>query len=625
MGVRSISPRRLLGAVILLELIVLYFVLRNNSWVYDDNFLLVRAGQEGFTWHWLSQVEFEHWDLAEHAVISLQHRLFFFDYRWALVVMLGLLGGAIYLLERTLAMIVSNRWITVAFAGWLGLNVLWVRPLQWATAGIQYFPYTFFDLLCLYGFIRYHADGRRRWLGISAAALAAALLFYEKPAYMLIYLVLLRVLLMSEDLRPGAVVRTFWRERAVWTLYLAVIAVWAIGYIHAHAYGVHGTVRAGQYLSYFRILWLQTLVPSLASVTIPAFKLTAPQILFVVVSQAAVLACIVVSVRRKRDAWRAWAFLAIIIVVSAALVAHSRVAQFGVGIANDPRYLIDFAWLVPLTLCAAFARGKVLAPVIPDGTTRLAMPSTRVVTPALAGVALAAYAGGAVATAAQLQRDWPGSQARSWEENLRRGFAQLKRRSTRFVVADNATPFSIMEPFVAPYNRLSRVLNMYVGPVRVDGPLDGALNLVSINGTVRSARIEPIVPGEPIPALVRSGQVDIRGGRQLRVGGKICIIADGTPVALERQLPSAPSAGDAPYYLRLTYRVWRPVALPAFVNSGAGYPGTPENSIVLQPGVDKSIAWLGPDGPQSVLLTIPALTTVCVGRIDIVTLRNASP
>jgi hypothetical protein len=623
-GTRSISVRRLLIAIILLQLAVLYFLLRNSSWVYDDNFWLVRAGQEGFNWHWLNTPQYEHWDIGLNLLTSLEHLVFFFDYRWALVFLLALLGGSIYLFEGILSTFVKSRWVTVLFALWFGLNVLWVRPLQWWSAGVQYFPYTFFDLLCLYAFLRYHASGQRRWMGISAAALAAALLFYEKPAYMVIYLVLLRVLLMEDDLRLGSVLRDFWRERGVWALYGAVIVVWGAGYIHAHAYGSPGSVTIGQYVGYARIFWLDTLVPSLASVTIPAFKLTALQVFFVIVSQIALVACIAVSVRRKRSAWRAWAFLAIIVVVSAALVAHSRVAQFGVGIANDPRYLIDFAWLVPLTLCAAFARGKVIKPVAPDRDARLTLPPSRALAPALAGAVLVVYVGGSIATAAQLQRDWPGSQSRSWEQNLRRSFARLSRSSPRVVIADNATPFFIMEPFVAPYNRLSRVLPMYVGPVQVDGPLDGPLDLVAINGTVRSARIEPLASGGSLADLVRLGQVQIRGGRQAVAGKEICVVADGAPAQVERRLPAPPNTGDAPYYLHLAYRVWGPTSVPVYVDSGAGFPGLPESSVTLRPGVKTSIAWLGPNPPRSVLLSIPALTTVCMEYIEIVTLRNAS-
>ena len=77
MSTRKVSVRVVLATIILVGLFALYLVLDQSSWAYDDNFFLVLAGQEGFTWHWLSSVQFEHWDIGEHVVISLQHWLFF--------------------------------------------------------------------------------------------------------------------------------------------------------------------------------------------------------------------------------------------------------------------------------------------------------------------------------------------------------------------------------------------------------------------------------------------------------------------------------------------------------------------------------------------------------------------
>lgn len=625
MRARGVSVRVALATVILVELIALYLVLDQSSWVYDDNFFLVLAGQEGFTWRWLTSVKFEHWDIAMNAIYSLQHRLFFFDYRWALGAMLGLLGGSIYLFERILATIVRRRWITVAFAAWFGLNILWVRPLQWWAAGVQYFPYTLLDLLCLYGFMRYHADAQRRWIVISVAALAAALLFYEKPAYMLLYLVLLRVLLMSEDLRPRAVLASFWRERGVWIAYIAVIAVWGVGYIHSHAYSSHGGIRVGQYLTYFRILWLQTIVPSLASVTIPASKLDGLQIFFVVASQVAVLGCLVLSLRRKRSAWRAWGFLAIIILLGGILVAHSRVSIFGVGIANDPRYLIDFSWLVPLALCAAFAPGDVLRPLAPERSARLSLPSLPsrgVLVPLVIALPLV-YAAGSIASAVQLEKVWAGPQAREWEKRVRGGIAALERLGPRPMVANNVTPFEIMEEFVAPYNRLSRVLPMYVGPIQVDGPLDAPLVRIANDGTVHRVAVSPL-PGGTVAGLIAAHQVGVGPGRVSHTGEEVCVIADGAPIPVERRLSVVPDAAREPYYLLLSYRVWQSVALPVFVDTGSGLPGEPQNDILLSPSAGRSIAWLGVGAPHRVSLTVPPLTTVCISRLEVVSLRDLS-
>ena len=613
-------------AIALLELIALYVVLRNGSWVSDDNFFLVRAGQLGFTWHWITSPQYEHWDLALNVLYSIQHRLFFFDYRWGLIVLLGLLGACIYMFERTLAAVVKGRWIPFIFAIWFGLNVLWVRPLQWWSAGVQYFSYTFLDLLCFYAFLRYQADGARRWIAVSAGALAVALLFYEKPAYMLMYLALFRLLLLTADLRPRAVLAVFWRERLLWASYVAVIAIWAIAYFNSEAHGGSsgGGVTFDQYLTYFRILWVNTLVPSLASVTIPAFHLSVTQVLFVVAAQAVVVSVVAVSVRRKRSAWRAWTFLAITIVTGGALVARSRIRQFGVEIANEPRYLIDFGWLVPLTLCAAFSRMSVMEPHAPEARTKVALPSlSRTV--ALGAVLIPIiYAAVSLASAAQLQRDWPGSEVRSWEEHVRGGIAQLERSRASFVVADNTTPVNVIAPFDAPYNRLSRVLPLYVGPVQVDGPLTGPIVTIHPDGTVHRATSVTVAGGVSLSQLVQSHQAILVGGRAVHASNALCVIADAVPAELEWHLPSVAASGAAPFYLRLTYRVWRPIEVPVFVDVGRGYPDVAEDSIRLVGARVPSIMWLGPALPHRIMLMIPALTTVCVGRVDVISLPDQS-
>lgn len=619
---RSVALGAVLTPLIAFELVVLYAVMRNSSWVFDDNFLLVLAGQEGFTWHWLTSVQFEHWDIGWHVLISLQHRLFFLDYRWALALMLALLGGSVVLLERSLAMIVRNRWVSVGFAAWFGVSLIWARPLQWWAAGSQYFPYTLFDLLCLYGFLRFHAGCGARWIFVSAGALAAALLFYEKPAYMLVYLVLLRVLLMSEDLHPRAVLAGFWNDRWIWASYLLVIAVWGGGYAHAHAYTSSGGVRFGDYLTYFRILWFQTLAPTLAGVTIPAANLDALQLLFVVLAQFVVASCVVVSLRRRRSAWRAWAFLAIIIVLAGVLVARSRVGIFGVGVGNDPRYLIDYSWLVPLTLCCAFGREKVIAPVAPKSKARLTLPTSgRVLV--LTGATLAVYAIVTLASAVHLERAWAGPQARQWDAHVRSGIASFERSGVHPVVAGNATPFEIMAEFVAPYNRLSRLLPLYVGPIQIDGPLDGPLVRLAEDGTVHAAVLTPASPVGTVSDLIAHRQFGVGpGGRVVHSGSDLCVIADGAPVAVTREVTPIPDKADAPYYVRLQYRVWRAMKLGVSVDTGGGAPAIPDYQIALSPSAHASIAWIGSTPPHSVSLIMPPLSTMCLGRFDLTSIRD---
>lgn len=616
----SLPVRYLMIGIVLVELIILYLVLDQSSWAYDDNFLLVLAGREGFTWHWLTSVQFEHWDIGWHAVISLQYHLFFFDYRWALVAMLGLLGGAMYLLERILRMIIRERWVAIVFMAWFGLSTLWVRPLQWWAAGTQYLPYTFFDLLCLYGFFRYYTDKAYVWLAVSVLALTAGLLFYEKPAYMLIYLVSLRVLLMSEDLHPRVILASFWREKGVWASYVVVILLWGIGYIDVHAYSTtHGAVSLGEYLEYYFLLWTHTIVPIIFDVTIPAYKLSVEQIAFVCIAQLAVVICILISVKRKWSAWRAWIFLAVAVLTNGALVAHSRVPIYSPGIASDPRYMIDFSWLVPLALCGAFMKSDTFVlSVPPKGVTRLSLPSSKLLMSL--GLALfVSYTVVATASALRLEKIWAGPQAREWEKRVRSGISSLERKGIHPVVANKTTPFEIMAELAIPYNRLSSLLPLYVGPVQVDGPLDAPLVSIANNGTVSRAKIVKLSTRLNPASLIGRHELIVSGGRTVWQGQAPCVIADGAPVTVERLLNHDLYASkEASYYAILEYKIWHPLELGVFVNNGSGYSLEPVNMVALSPSAHASIVWLTKGTPQQVKVVIPQMTTVCIKGFEVV-------
>jgi hypothetical protein len=597
-------------AVALAELLALYAVLRNGGWAYDDNLILVWARQGGLTWHWLTSLIFEHWGIAYHVVFSIQANLMPIDYQWALVLMLALLGGSIYLLQRIISLLFGWGWRAVAVAAYLGLSVLFVRPLQWWAGGLQYLPNAFFDLLCLYGYVRFEIDRSPKWVVVSAGALAGGLAFYEKPAYMLLYLALFRVLMLSGDLDPRALWQGFWRERAMWMALVAVTAAWALSF-HFSGGGTGvaaGTVSLSQYLQYFRILWLQGFVPAIVDLTPPATGLNAGQVVLVVILQLALIVAVAASVRLKPSAWRAWVFLAIPLLCTGVLVARARIAQFGVGIGGDQRYLLDFAWLIPLAFCFAFSRRSCLAPSLDDSSLALSWPRyTRArVAMLLAGLAAIGYVAVGLTTAIRLQRAWAGPQARSWEQNVRRGLAKVERRGQRPMVADAPTPFVIVSDAFVPYNRLSYVLPLYDAHVRVDGALDGSLWALDSTG-----RVVPAAVGNAIARFTV-----LRGG---------CATAGRAGASIERRLPRTLNPPNGQYYLLLSYRSTGNDKLPLYVRHAQGYFGSPDTLISLATGSRESIAWLGPDAIRGFMLNIPAGMGVCVERLEIVTLRTAHP
>ncbi len=436
---------------------------------------------------------------------------------------------------------------------------------------------------------------------------------------MLVYLVLTRTLLMSEHLDPRRLARTFWDERRLWLPYFVIVFLWGIGYVASGAYSTahHGSVSFSEYLDYFRIMWVNALVPAVAGIVVPASGLSSLQTVAVVALQLAVVALLVISVRRKPSAWRAWAFILIACVLEGGVVAQARVPVFGVGIAGDIRYLTDFPWLVPFAMCCAFSRDRVLRPrPVADRTT--VRPSRRATVVALAGGALlVAYGGAALATAEHLQARWGSVDARKWGATLRQSFGALARRHIRPVVADGVLPFRIIGAEFAPDNRFSRVLPLYVPGAKVDGPINGPLATVDGGGHVHLARVRQAIGGASLHVLQAGRPVVPDGGPAGRAG--VCVAAGSSAAELEQTLP-ARLTGPGPFYLVLRYSASQPLLLGVLADSGAGYSGAYQDKAIVTPAARTSLTLIAGGPPKRITLVVPAHAALCVQRIDVVDL-----
>ncbi len=612
-----------LMVVVAVSLAFLFVVLRNESWVADDNLFLELARRQGFNLDWLLSLRFQHWGIAYNLLYTLLLHLFPLDYRWALVLMLLMLGASAFLLQRIIALLYGTPRLGLLVAGWFVLSPLFVRPLQWFAAGGQIIPATFFDLLCLYGWLVFRAEGSRRWLVGSWAALVAGLLFYEKPAFMPVYLVLIRVLFMAE-LRPADLMRSFWRERVQWGVYIGIAGIWLVAYLSRHPHLGAGPVTIPQYLSYFRIFWFNTLVPSGLGVSVPAGHLTMMQTLFVTLAEISVLVVLAVSIRRARRAWRGWAFLVVCVLMIGVLVAHSRVAQFGVQIANDTRYQFELAWLVPLAICFAFRPTAPLRLRRRVDLRAAELPPLRL--GALAAVCLlsAAYLVGSTATAENFVASWPGEAARAWQEHLRAGLQASEHAGRKLVIADNTTPeFIVASPFT-PFNVLSQQIPLYDAHAQVDGPLTGSLARVDPQGNIRPAAFGPPIGDGSVPALLGAGSLTAPGNAKHAPGLGVCLATIRQPISLERRMPARARSGAGPYYLRLAYRARRPVTASVAVDYGAGYRTDPLKVLALPPQASGAIWWLGVSSPRRLELVLTRGGAICVSRLDVVGLLGHS-
>jgi hypothetical protein len=627
---RTVPMRPVIAGLVLAPLVVAYVVLRNGGWVYDDNLILVLARQQGFTLGWLDRQIFQHWDVGMNATYSALLHLMPLDYRWGLVAMLVVLGVALFTFERILTTLGSRGWITLSLTVWFGFSIVWIRPLQWWASGVQAMPNLAFDLVCFYAVLRCWAGDGDRWIAIACGALVAGLLFYEKPALMPLYLALIRILLMSENLAPRAVGARFWAERKLWLGLLAVDAVWAVGYLHSGAFNSGGgSVTLGPYVHYFWILWGDTLLPALAGFTLPAAHLDGSQVLAVVTLELAVVALIAISVARKTAAWRAWALIALVVLLDGGLVAHQRIAQFGVGIGNDLRYLLDFPWVVAIAAFYAFSDQRVLVPRTPPRAPRLTLPRPPRARPArvrplgiAAGAVLAVYAAAAVATTAHLQKIWNPTQSRHWEANVIRSLGALSRHGP-LVVADDAVPFQIISYPFAPLNRLSDVLPLYTSGVQVDGLLTGRrLVTIDASGTTRPATVARVLGPQGAVALDRAHQLVITGATPAVRGGAVCMSTGARPSTVAHGVSIRPPAPPPPYYVLAAYTTNRAFTSPLLQDVGNGYPPGTAATLSLTPPANASLAWVDAGFPLRFQITVPPHTRLCLKRFDLVTLAG---
>jgi hypothetical protein len=596
-------PGSLVPAVLVAELAALYLIFRGGGWVFDDNLSIELARADRFTWGWLTSNLFGHFEIAHRAIFSLQADLMPIDYRWALLAMLALIGIAGYLLSLCVRLCTQNGWAALVVAAYFGVSVLLISPLQWWSSGLESFPTLVCDLLCLWAYLHYLSTPRPRWIALSAGALALGLLFYEKPAYMPLYLIFIRVLVLNDDFRWRKVAAALWRERAMWIAYAAVI----IGYVvlrettGAGSIASGGSASLGAWVAFFRIMWAQALVPALFGLRVPGSNPSSTQVMAAIALQIVFIALVLISIRLRRDAWRVWLTVGLCAVATGVLVGAGRLADFGPPIAGDPRYLIDFLWLVPLMTCLAFF-GPRRAESMGNQPARPARRGRGIALTALGVIVACAYVATSVVTAVHVQRQWQGPQGREWEQRMLASMAAVRRAHPHPIVANNDAPWFMVESAFSPYNELSYILPAYHQGVQVDGPLDGPLFAVDTAGRVQPAVMTPV--------------------HRVFTGSPGCTRQGASAPPLVDRFPAL-NPDDGPYYLRVAYRTSGELRVPVFVDRGTGYPYVPDVSAWLVTGAQDSLAWLGDMTPRAIRLTLPPKQQACVTKIDLVSVHPA--
>lgn len=616
-------PRWALGSVVAAELAAFYAILNGNGWVFDDNLSMELARRDGFNHYWLASNLFGHFEPGHRAVYSLLAALMPIDARWGLVLQLVVLALSIVLLERSLRMILGGGWVPVVAAAYFGFSILLVPQLQWLSSGLEAIPTLASELLCVWAYLHFQRERRIRWVLVCGGALAIGLAFYEKPIFVVLYLVLIRLVLLPGRLRPRRAVRALAADWPIWLALGVVIAVYIAGReaFSAGSIASSGLAPLGEWVSLARVFWVQTLAPALFNFRLPAAGLSPAQVAGAVAVQIVLLALIVASVLRRRVAWRALVALGICVLATFAIVGEGRLATFGPSVGNDPRYLVEFAWLVPFMAALAWcvpARREDPGAREP-GVSSVPRRGPGLLLAAIASLALASFALAGTFTSIRIQRDWLGSQARQWEANAEASLRALHRNRQRVVIVNNVVPWYIVDSAFQPYNRLSYVLPFYGEAVQVDGPLDGHLQTFTSTGRLQRAVLgKPLAASVPLTNKCASAAPAGATVRWVWPARAVPLTAsayllitydstgrDGAPLYLD----AGNGEGFGPYRVRRVGGRVRRVFVPPYADAA------------LDPGAHTSIVWLGPASTTGVQLMLNPGTGVCVKRLALAQLQ----
>jgi hypothetical protein len=552
----------------------------SRSWFFADDFILFHQVQlEGVHPGFLFERAIVHFAPGHRLFEIIVQRFAPLDFNVALGILLAFHCASIVLVQRTLTAIFGRRWWTFVVALTFGLSYVYLPGLEWYSAGLLVIPSVTFSLACIHAYVRWWHSRRRAWLVWSVVALCLGLGFYEKTALVPLYLFAMTGLLLE----PGRTIRSALRSvrPQVWALYLAPVIVLAVIYLAGNYAEGTNTLDLSQLPTYLRIAWLDGFAPIILGVRVPASAAAPAQTIAVVVAQLAIVATVIASIRRRRPAWRAWAFLAGAFLVNALLIVP-RLGPWGPQIGYEPRYYTELAMLLALVAPFAFAVPLPRQGERPSPGTARRLQWPRPAAAALAAGLLAGYVALVVWSDVDITRHAPGRSVRAWAQRLDADLARVRAHGETPNLIDEAVPSRVIPGYLAgrdepPSNLLSSVLALSSNRVRFN-EVSNPTYRASPSGHLEQVRLVPVMGGN-LAALRQGARVELTGGQWISSGGASCVQAG--PVFASLLIVPHPALRGHHFTLRADYRTSAGAVVLMNIDNGVGFP--PKHSPALAP------------------------------------------
>ncbi len=333
----------------------------------DDIHFTELALRSPLNWKYLSYVGSGHLHPGVLLVVWILTRTALYSWGAAstvLLVMLAIASFAAWWLLRTL---IGNRPAILIPLGLYLVTPLTFANDSWWQSGIESAPLQAVIFLALIAHIHYVRTGRPRQLVAAAAWLVVGLFFFEKAAVIPVLLFAVTAGYLVHGKLAVAARESLVRYWRAWLAYGGIVAVYAAVLLTAlhHSTTKPTPSSVGNALSFAASLVKDTLLPGFLGgpwdwlfSTDNAVAYSAPPSQLVWLSLLTIAALVVASVMTRALAWRAWAILAMWIVLAdigpVFLGRLSSIGRFSSLLALDTRYVADAPVVAAICLALAF-------------------------------------------------------------------------------------------------------------------------------------------------------------------------------------------------------------------------------------------------------------------------------
>jgi len=265
--------------------------------------------------------------------------------------MLLMYAAAIAAFAFVVRTILGNRWSALGLTVLFGQSLFLLRLLNWWTATANILPATIFGLLAIGAYLRWSQGRSWGWATISLVSFAVSLLAYETATLLPFYLLVARLLILEDELRPRAWLEALRREWLIWAGYLVLDAAALINLYSSYYYPPPHHASIGHLLDFLVVAVFGTFIPAMFGIKNPQSALGHDPVV-VVGCVVLGLALVAYFVYTRPRAWRGVLAFALFVPVTMLPVGITRVADWGVHLGKELYYQqsLQFMFLILVAL-----------------------------------------------------------------------------------------------------------------------------------------------------------------------------------------------------------------------------------------------------------------------------------